>query len=214
MRACVCVKQANLVLITLYLFHQCCALAYFHGYKFTTLPSVVIDDPLILAHLWRLWARKEVSGRQRHHFTAYGGDWNFLCPQNYFCVWSWYIKRARGDVATIFVFPDEESLVQKLNLGAEQAIRRSPECFWVFYIYGSSSSSLSQCTAYLWICSPDYDKILAVVRDFRAVYWQVSFFSEDDWGAEFQAQFYSCYSDTVPDLSFAWRGSSEEIRGQ
>lgn len=55
--ACVCicvhvgVKQANLVLITLYLFHQCCALAYFHGYKFTTLPSVVIDDPLILAHL-------------------------------------------------------------------------------------------------------------------------------------------------------------------
>lgn len=55
---CVClhvkgahVRQANLVLITLYLFHQRCALAYFRSYKFTSLPSVVIDDPLILAHL-------------------------------------------------------------------------------------------------------------------------------------------------------------------
>ena len=74
---CVCVKQANLALITLYLFHQCCALAYFHSYKFTTLPSVVIDDPLILAHLWRLRARKEVSERQWHHFTAYDANGTF-----------------------------------------------------------------------------------------------------------------------------------------
>lgn len=74
---CTCVKQANLVLITLYLFHQCCALAYFHSYKFTTLPSVVIDDPLILAHLRRLWARKEVTERQWHHFTAYNASGTF-----------------------------------------------------------------------------------------------------------------------------------------
>lgn len=132
MHAYVCVKQANLVLITLYLFHQCCALAYFHSYKFTALPSVVIDDPLILAHLWRLWARKEVSERQQHHVITCDGQWNFPCPQNYICTYSILgvnIKGLAWEVFLAFFFLDKEFLIfkncEKKNLWAEQAIWRS-----------------------------------------------------------------------------------------
>lgn len=137
MRICVRVgvKQANLVLITLYLFHQCCALAYFHSYKFTTLPSVVIDDPLILAHLWRLRARKEVGERQRLHFTAYDVWQNFPCPQNYLCVLSWYAKKVRNVTLLSFIQMRKALYQKTVNKFRSRACHLEiSRMFWVLHL--------------------------------------------------------------------------------